>query len=211
MKKLKLASHNTMTYLPVKQWWLKPFAWMAKCQSKELYDQHKAGAIIYDFRVKPIIKFDELNMPYIEWQFGHGLITYKLDEKFHDVYKVFSALDSYAFRTPTNVYGRILLEYNKRDAVIEEYFKRLCNYLETTMIDTKWCGGQTKADWSTIYNFKNSLPTIVEHYSSMPSNPKWYGIWPWLYAKLTNNKIIKKCKNDPNFIIKNKSLMIDFI
>jgi len=44
------ASHNTMTYLPVRQWWLRPFAFMARCQSKDIKDQCRITGF-FDIRV----------------------------------------------------------------------------------------------------------------------------------------------------------------
>lgn len=48
-----IGSHNSLTYLPVKQWYLKPFGWMARCQSKTLNEQfYIYGVRLFDFRVR---------------------------------------------------------------------------------------------------------------------------------------------------------------
>lgn len=197
---MKIASHNTMSYLPVKQWWLKPFAWMARCQSKDILKQHNAGCEIFDLRIKPVNKNGRL-----KWVFGHGLITYKHAH----IREFLEALNRHAFCNGYDergfyLYTRIILECSKRHYVAELFFKDLCAKIESEYPYIKWCGGQTKADWSTIYEFRNKMPEIKEHYASMPANPKLYGIFPWLYAKLTNTKALLNHKNDI-------PLMMDFI
>lgn len=50
---MELGSHNSLTYLPVKQWYLKPFKWVAKCQSKTIDEQFcDYGVRLFDIRVK---------------------------------------------------------------------------------------------------------------------------------------------------------------
>ena len=63
-----LGSHNSLTYLPCRKWWMYLINWAAKCQSKTLSEQFHNGAKYFDFRVrfkdgKPVI--------------AHGLIEYK--------------------------------------------------------------------------------------------------------------------------------------
>lgn len=76
----KLGSHNTMTYLPVRQWYLKPFWWMARCQSKDIKEQSKYTDF-FDIRVR----FDKNDNPV----FAHGLIEYKFD---YEVFKYINTL-----------------------------------------------------------------------------------------------------------------------
>jgi len=45
-----LATHDSLSSYPVKYWILKPFNFMAKCQTKNLYDQYIAGARSFDLR-----------------------------------------------------------------------------------------------------------------------------------------------------------------
>ena len=67
------ASHNTMTYLPVRQWWLRPFAFMARCQSKDIKDQCRITGF-FDIRVR--FRFHKgIPTPV----FAHGLAEYKFD------------------------------------------------------------------------------------------------------------------------------------
>lgn len=64
-----LGSHNTFSYLPLKNWWLYPFNFMAKCQSKTLGQQIAAGVGYIDIR----IKMDAKGRLWL----AHGLMKYK--------------------------------------------------------------------------------------------------------------------------------------
>lgn len=56
---MKLASHNTVTYPTIKQWYLRPFTFMARCQSRSHIEQYKRGARFFDIRVR----FDKNGQP----------------------------------------------------------------------------------------------------------------------------------------------------
>lgn len=178
---MKLGSHNTMTYAKPKKWWMYPFRFFAKCQSKNILDQYLSGARWFDLR----ISFDKKCDP----EFRHGMMTYK-----EDVYQV---LDFFNYLNDPTMIVRILLEKD------HPFFADFCSYIEQAYPNVRFSGGQRKSDWKKVYNFKNEPSyTIEENYSSMPSNPKWYGVWPWLYAKLRNKKIKE---TDKDF------LLLDFV
>ena len=73
-----MGSHNSMSYLPIKNKWLSPFGWVAKCQNRTLLEQIDAGAEILDFR----IALDKES----RWKFIHGAIKYNMAEE-HERYK----------------------------------------------------------------------------------------------------------------------------
>lgn len=166
---MKLGSHNTMTYLKPKKWYMYPFQFLARCQSKNIEEQYNLGARWFDLR----IAFDKHCNPY----FKHGLMDYKGN--------VFDVLDFLA--TKDDVIVRILLE---KDSPL---FYNFCEHIESKYPNIKFCGGERKSDWKYVYTFK-SIPSysMEECYSSMPSNPKWYGIFPKIYAKLHKDKITNK-------------------
>ena len=64
-----IGSHNTMTYLPVRKWWMHLFNWMAKCQNHSIEDQYNKGVRVFDFRLK-FYKNNPIGY------FAHGLIDY---------------------------------------------------------------------------------------------------------------------------------------
>lgn len=175
--KMKLASHNTMTYLKPKKWYMNLFRFIGKCQSKAIEEQYESGVRWFDLR----ISFDKKCEP----EFRHGLIAYKGN--------VFDVLDY--LNTKDDVMVRILLEKDN------PLYYNFCEYIELNYPNLKFCGGYRKSDWKPVYIFKkNPIYTMEENYSSMPSNPKWYSIWPWLYSKLH-----KKNYTDKDY------LLIDFI
>ena len=63
-----LGSHNTMSYLSPNKWWMYPFIWLAKCQSKDFLLQKESKVNYFDLRIK--IKNDII-------YFAHGLMTYQ--------------------------------------------------------------------------------------------------------------------------------------
>ena len=60
-----------MSFLPVKQWWLRPFRAWGRCQRLSLAEQWEAGVRYFDMR----IKFDSKGRA----NFGHGLISYRCE------------------------------------------------------------------------------------------------------------------------------------
>ena len=79
-----LGSHNTMSYLPPKHWWMKPFRFMAQCQRENYVEQYLDGARFFDLRVW----FDDAG----GIVFKHGLIKFK--HKFSLFYSMMTYLDS---------------------------------------------------------------------------------------------------------------------
>lgn len=75
----KLGTHNSLSYLPC-QWYLRPFAWIGRCQSLDLAGQYGRGVRWFDIRIK---YKGEKTMS------GHGFLTYDVD-----IDKVFDFLNS---------------------------------------------------------------------------------------------------------------------
>lgn len=179
---MKLASHNSLSYASVKQWYLKPFFWIAKCQSKDIEEQYKSGVRYFDFRLDGTVP-------------AHGMIHYKVD-----------LLKELAFlNNRKDCIVRLICEnlYYSKD------FINFCKFLEGTFADIKFCGGWYRNDRNLIiYHFKNEEPSCEDWYASflqyLPDS-KWYhkiyAIFPWLF-----NRLLKK-KNTTN----KEYLMLDFI
>lgn len=167
---MKLGTHNSMTYLPVKKWWLKPFGFMARCQSMTIEEQYNYGVRYFDLRVyynksKGI-------------EFKHGLITYK-----GNVYNILDYLDS----RPEPVYCKFCLECTKEDKEQEDLFKYYCEIFEKHYKNIKFYGGHSKAK-SNIYSFKVKEPEHTACFASL-QKPLFDDLWPWLYAKRNNRKV----------------------
>lgn len=201
-----IGSHNSLTYLPVRQWYLKPFGWMARCQSKTLNEQFCDYRVrLFDIRVhfdngKPII--------------AHGPIEFK-----GDVLEYLERLNNLAdkvFFLNQPVYVRLILESNKemKDQSKQELlFYNFCEYCLANYKNLRFFGGRRKYDWEIIYIFPDE-PQLIDLYSSTTSifglskdhwTAKIDDLWPWLYAKLYNKKNIKR------YIDSNNILFIDYI
>ena len=105
---MKLGSHDTMTYLPVKQWYFKPFHFTARCQSKSVYEQiENHGAKLIDIR----IRFGKDCQPW----FAHGPIMF--DGYKHNANLPTDVFDWFAdysikHKLKDKLYCRVILEMN---------------------------------------------------------------------------------------------------
>lgn len=168
-----------MSYLPLKKWWMKPFRFIAKCQSKSIEEQYeKYGVRLFDIR----ISYDKNGIP----EFRHGAIAFK-----GNVYDTFRYLDS----KETPVYIRLILEKDGQ----EELFKRDCKLWETGYQNLIFFCGVRKSDWKRLYSFKVELK-LTQLVGSMCGR-KIYSVWPWLYASLHNRENLTAHRNDPYCLI----------
>ena len=178
-----IGTHNSMTYLKPKKWYMYPFNFIAKCQSVDIKKQYELGARIFDIR----ISYDKDDNP----EFRHGKIAYK-----GDVHKVLEYLN-----TIPNIKVRLILEIDKSDFGKEILF--ISNYyrFKEKYANISFYEGRRKYDWKQIID----LPTLdlIQAVGSMQGS-KLNAVWPWLYAKRNNIKNLKKYYNKPY-------LLIDFI
>lgn len=103
-----------MSYLPVKDWWMKPLRRWGQCQDKDLWKQWKSGVRYYDFRIR--IDCDG------EARLGHGWLTYRSDRPERYVRDVLQ----WAQMDDASAYIRILLE----DEATEEKTDAFRQWLE---------------------------------------------------------------------------------
>lgn len=175
---MKLASHNSLTYLPCKKWYMIPFNFVAKCQRVSLERQYvKYGIRMFDFRVA----FNKASVPYI----CHGLMDYK-----GDIYDFLEYLNKHK---DTRV--RIILE-KENNKNSEELFVKFCKALEQSYPNIRFFGGIKKKGWKQLYKFKYN-PKYDDKYASNNTANKTTGIiiddlYPYIYARLNNEKNIKK-------------------
>lgn len=182
------ASHNTFTYASPTQWYLKPFAFVGKCQNKNLDKQVKSGIRVFDLRIR-MDKNGEWIIPHNAFIYIRGIdmITY-----------ILKWLDEQAHHLNEKIYVRVLHEVrNEKQAVYSDSieFNKLCDGFNKTYTNLKFFGGQRTMDWQQDYVFpqENELQYIEIHASV--KWPKWFHWCPWLYAKLYNNKIEKEYKD----------------
>lgn len=159
---MKIGTHNSMTYLPLKHWWMYPFNWIAKCQSLSIEEQYELGVRLFDIR----ISYDkDYNL-----EFRHGLIAYK-----GNVIETLSYLNSK--QEPIQI--RIILEKPDKDQLFgldiirfQKLFPNLTFY-----------EGRKKSTWKQIV----SLPLLdLNQLVGSMSGKLLYKIFPKLYAKKYN-------------------------
>ena len=184
-----LGSHNSWSYLPAKSWWMKPFAFMARCQNISIVDQYEMGVRCFDLRIQ--CKNGHLTV-------GHGFMTY--DYSYDDLMNDLTFLNSKG-----DCYVRVLHEVRNRSGWKRNttWFKTKCAVLEYTFQNIKfWCG-KNLYTWETDFKFGNN-PSCEEKYSSVCAPKLIDDWWPYLFAK-RNNKSIKKKGTEKDI------LLIDYV
>lgn len=195
-----LGSHNSLTYLPCRKWWMYLINWAAKCQSKTLNTQFHDGAKYFDFRVrfkdgKPVI--------------AHGLIEYK-----GNIDYMVANLNYLAEYFRETIYLRFVLEYNK---IPEDFASQMASLVDLvryyrgkypnityTYVMSKW----NEQKVATYYSKDKDTPTLIHKYSSVLKEKRFLWI-PYWYAKLHNktflHKYTKEVSSDSDV------LMLDFV
>lgn len=189
-----IGSHNSWSYLPPKHWWIRPFAFIARCQNVDIKTQYKKyGVRCFDLR----ILFDKEG----ELCLAHGFCRYKYSQA-----QLFA--DLYWLNTQKEYcYIRVLHEVRRKSQYTinnVHRFRHLCLVLEETYKNLHfWCG-RNLYNWEFDYYFSRIEPTCEELYASV-SAPKWIDDWiPQCFAKFHNKHIIQagtKCN----------ILLIDFV
>ena len=184
-EKMKIiGTHNTMSYLPPKHWWLKPFNWLfAKCQDDPI-------DYVYSHEIKCVdlrIYWDNKNK---YWNFAHGSMAYK---HIVNIDYLLDMLEDHGVE-----YIRIILE---RDGY-EDSFIELCKRLEQRYPNITFLGGNRKSDWKQLYDFPlkkgNSIP-LYQWVGSMAEDARWYEkFMPRVYAKRMNKKNLENIKEGIN-------------
>lgn len=192
-----LGSHNSLSYLPCKRWWMYLINWAAKCQNKTLSEQFHDGVRYFDIR----LKWDDKE----GWVIAHGIIEYK-----GNIRRVLETLDSLADYYDEKLYVRFMLEYNKRPNDEATKIIKLRNFVRYSrgeysnimyhLIETKW-------DEKVIDSYSNNISLI--HYSSVLGRKRFFCI-PYWYAKFHNKENRKTFKNSLEDKA-NRVLMLDFV
>jgi len=188
-----LGSHNSWSFLKAKKWWVKPFAFMAKCQSVPIATQY----YFYDVRCFDLrLNFDKKGNLFI----SHGGVRY--DYTLEDLMNDLSFLNN---RTD-KCYLRLLYDVRTKKGYTDvgrQKFVEYCKMFEEKFPNLLfWCG-RCVYNWNVEYKFKNT-PSCEEKYSSVCPPYKIDDWFPYIYAKLKNKRIKKKGT-------KYEILLIDFV
>lgn len=186
---MKLGTHNSMTYLPPKKWYMYPFKFIARCQNLHIDQQYQRGARMFDLR----ISYDSKG----EAEFRHGSMAFK-----GNVEEILRYLNSK--RKP--VYIRLILEIKKNTKNREDkqrLFILDCKRWSETYKNLKFFCGRRKYDWVQVYKFELDDIDVIQKVSSMTGTvlDDWF---PWLYARLYNKTNYKDWDAK-------KWLLVDFI
>ena len=179
-----IGSHNSLSYLCPKKWWMHFIAFTAMCQRENISRQFWFHNVrCFDIH----IRYDkEGNMLFV-----HGPVVYRFTtEEFVEWLEWFNQ------RKKKDVEIRLILDVRTKWAM-EHYdyqrarFATACKALETRYPNIKfWCGRMVKG-WKVAYDF-DYTPTCEELYGSVMKH-KWLWAWfPWLYAVTHNRRNIKK-------------------
>lgn len=195
---MEKASHNTFSYAQPLQWWLRPFAFVGRCQDKRLEQQIAEGVRIFDLRLRK----DGDG----EWVIAHNAFIYVRGIKAIDY--IMQWLDGVARHTELPVYVRVLHEVrNDRQAARSDSvaFNTLCSEMCSQYRNIKFFGGQRVMDWRQDYVFPSEN---YISYTEMHASVRWPG-WlhwcPWIYARLYNES------NEQKYADKDMIVFTDFI
>lgn len=174
-------SHNSWSYLPVRKWWMRPIAFMARCQSVDIKTQYEQyGVRCFDLRVR----FNK---------YGHGIVAHGCVEYCYTASKIYE--DLAWINEKGDCYVRVIHEvrtvrqYKNRR---KEMFRHFCSRLEGEYKGIRfWCGRDLCA-WGYDYHFDCVEPTCDEEYASVCPPKLIDDWWPWLYAKTHNRKNLKE-------------------
>lgn len=189
--------------MPVKKWWMKPLAFMARCQRVSWDNQWLVGVRLFDVRVR----FDNEDGLAI---LCHGLIEYE-----GSIYDTLKEMDRLAETSQSDIYVRIVLEQSKPTDREKYLFLNLCKFVELTYTHLRSFGGNDRTDWlceHPIYQFTTPMQDLDNQYASattrFPKGKRWLryidDLYPLDYAKRYNHKIIEKGTS-------HEWLMLDFV
>lgn len=187
---MKIASHNSFTYLQPWNWWMQPFAFMARCQRENWIRQYEDGVQLFDLRVR----FDrDTGLPYI----CHGLMRY-----FGCPYSLLGAMSCFSEHLGITFYVRVVLERKHPSDYEAMKFRSFCKRI-SERYKLLFFGGNDRSDWGCrhpYYKFKTPAQDLDDKYSStttlFPRGFKWLryldDLCPILYARLNNRRNIER-------------------
>lgn len=195
---MKLASHNSWSYLPVRKWWMRPLNFIAKCQNKNIPKQYDMGVRMFDLR----LRWDKDCEEFVT---AHGIVTYS------SFYWVdLDGLNITAEIEKQPIYVRVLLEDSgKEDVTIDGCFALLCRDLQREFKNLTFIGGwPARKRWrQKLFDFGTEEPSIDEQHVSVSG--KWWQFIPERWAKKNNKRVI--IIKEEVETIKSDFLMLDFI
>lgn len=178
-----MQSHNSWSYLRPRNLWLKPFAFMAKCQKYDIKTQYKEyGVRCFDLR----IRFNDDGKLII----AHGIFEYDYSKK--QLYADLKWLNDKG-----DCFVRVLHEARTKkqySSISKECFQYQCEFLVNNFPDIKFYYGKNLYDYKVDFVFENAY-TEEEKHASVCKPRIIDDIWPWIYSKLNNKSILQNGTN----------------
>lgn len=166
-----LGTHNSLSYMRPRQWWLRPFAWMARCQDLTIKQQWDYGVRYFDIRVK----YDKNGIA----KSGHGIMSYDVL-----VDDILGLIDRYAFESKETAVVRLFHENSRKYP--NDYtlmFQRLCRWAVERFPHIRFIEGGRRYDYkSYLPNDERQRVCYAEYYKKKLCIP-----WPKHWAKKHND------------------------
>lgn len=172
-----LGSHNSLSYLKPRQWWLRPLSWTAKCQDLDISRQWDVGVRYFDVRVR--FRGNTAIS-------AHGIFDYEIPLR-----SVFSLLDSRARDEECVV--RLMLE--KKGNSEDLFFRSFVEIVKRKYPNLIFVGGLRKDPFeeiATVHHVpERHCYQLFQDYEAKTLWQKLKGLkfpFPWYYAKKNNRK-----------------------
>ena len=175
-KNFSLGSHNSWTYQKPTNWFMRPFAGLARCQSRTIAQQYLVHNVnCYDLR----LKWDKKLSSFVT---AHGLIKFGTNVTW---WIDLSWLNEKAESSNKKIYVRVLLEETRftRDTSSDLKFMDECAEIQKKFPALVFFGGTAKRRGFQLYNFHTQEPTLDDKYASVTDG--------WRYV-LANKCFAKK-------------------
>lgn len=177
-----LGSHNSGTYIKsTRSFWMRPFAWMARCQSKDVLEQYDSGVRVFDFRIRCTGKLvDGVPEVYI----CHGLVEYGIPDI---LYTIISELNWYSKTRREKIWITVVYEDTFGKDKGKELFPTLYRHLQSTYLGIDFQFIDSKKTWNVVKDFQEPGWTNVEakFWKFSYSCPLPF---PWLWRSCRNTK-----------------------
>lgn len=188
-----LGSHNSISYLPIKNKGLRKYTkiW-SDCQKLTLLEQYSLGVRYFDIRLRLIDN---------QWHLCHNRIDYGYLYDCTDLFKLFKKKD---------VYYRFIFDERYKVDNTKEYTKKFTDFITKLKdenhlnIDCAICYW----DWD-IKKYSNTITEVIEHHAGVSAPWYLYLLGTKFYAKHYNRKFLQSHIDDLSS--NNKVLLIDFI
>lgn len=173
-----IGAHNTLSAYRPLNWWMRPFAFIYRCQRKDVGALIDAGVTFYDLRFAY-----RGNTPIG----SHGIAKFRVNP--------LSVISEICTRVERPVI-RVILEEGDYDAV--RLFRTDIETAMRSFPNAKFIGGNYRPTWRRLLDLPDDdvRDNIVQLVGSMQT--KWWGkAWPWLYARLHNGKHLEEAAAHP--------------